>query len=174
MPRSQLFGVFTVKNVELLSLADFMFEACCNTAAEQSAGMTTGLNAHAIKRQAGWIDSARARLIAVADHPQPDMPASHPITYDREFKMPDMILVDGQALNTDAEAIATSWQLICYELMKSNSGGLGGGMSAFDADRCEQNIASVEQLVAAIASTSQTVDFPETSDPAALPGSRKK
>jgi hypothetical protein len=174
MSFKDMFGDFQLKNTELLSLADFAYEVCVTTCKEQSAGTTMGLDEHAIKRQAQYIENARARLAGIKDRPLPDLPATHPILFDRTYVEPDMITSEGSntPLNTDAAACAKSWHIVCYELVKSNSAGLGGGMTSYDAARCEQNITAIEQFLDAIAKAAD-VDFPETADPAAVPKKKK-
>jgi len=173
MAFEDLFGDFEYKNTELGSLADFSYEVCVTTAREQSAGTTMGLDQHAMGRQRAYIQNARDRLAGLAGRPMPDLPAVHPMTFMTTQVPPELISVDGKPLNTDAVAVAQMWQMLSYELLKSNSAGLGGGMTVFDANRCAQNISSVEQFLIAIEEAGD-VDFPETASPEAKPGGAKK
>jgi len=173
MPFSELFGTFEYKNTELGSLADFCYECCWTTAVEQSAGTTMGLDEHAMTRQRQYLQNARDRLAGLRDRPLPDLPAVHPMLFSTTLEEPSMISVDGKPLNTDAAATSQMWIMISYELLKSNSAGLGGGLTSFDASRCENNIASVEQFLLSVESAA-SVDFPETAAPAAVPGKRNK
>lgn len=170
---SDLFGTFEHKNTELGTLADFANEVAITTALEQSAGTTMGLNAHAFGRQVQYLENATARLAALANAPLPDLPATHPMTFETVHIEPELISVDGEPLNKDAKALCQMWQIFAYEMLKSNSAGLGGGVTSFDNTRATQNLAAIEQFVAAL-NAAADVDFPETAAPAAKPGSKKK
>lgn len=62
--------------------------------------------------------------------------------------------------------------MVAYEMLKSNSAGLGGGMTSFDGTRARQNVTAIEQFLMAIESAAD-VDFPETAAPAATVGKKK-
>jgi len=167
MAFEDLFGTWTVKNQELKSVADFANECAVNTAKEQSAGMTIGLNEHAMTRQAGWIKNIASRVESLAQRPIPDLPATHPVGFEVDHApSPELITVDGKDLNSDATAVCSMWQTIAYELVKSNSAGLGGGLTSFDATRTRSNVASLEQFLLAVQDAGD-VDFPETAAPEA-------
>jgi len=173
MLSEKLFEPQDVKNVELISLALFCNEVAVTSAREQSAGSTMGLTEHAQRRQAQYISNVRTRLDNLAKQPIPDLPASHPEAYECKFEKPEELLgKTGVALNSDASTVAQMWQLIAYELVKSNSAGLGGGLTSFDSSRAEQNVAAVEQFLIGV-SEAADVDFPETAEPGAKLGSAK-
>ena len=172
MAFEDLFGTFEYKNTELGSVADFSYEVCVTTAREQSSGTTMGLDQHAMGRQRQYIENARARLDGLIERPIPDLPAVHPLLFSTVQVSPEMISVDGKPLNSDAFAVAQMWQMVSFELLKSNSAGLGGGMTSFDGERARQNVTAIEQFLSAIESAAD-VDFPETAAPAATVGKKK-
>lgn len=163
---SDLFGIFTHKNTELASVADFGHEAGVNTAREQSGGSTMGINQHAFDRQAQYLQNATERLDALEATPIPDLPAVHPMTFETTHIEPDLITVDDIPLNKDTKALCQMWQMFAYELLHSNSAGVGGGAHKFDIIRARQNLGAIEQFVAALNSATD-VDMPETAAPAA-------
>ncbi len=164
---SDLFGTFQHKNTELATLADFGSEAGYNTANEQSGGSTIGINEHAFNRQVQYLQNATERLKALADAPIPDLPASHPMIYETTHIEPDLITVDGIPLNKDTKALCQMWQIFAYELLKSNSAGIGGGAHSFDVTRATQNLGAIEQFVGAL-NAATDVDMPETAAPDAV------
>lgn len=172
MAFEDLFGTFEYKNTELGSVAEFSHEVCVTTAREQSAGSTMGLDEHAMKRQRQYITNIRARLDGLIDRPIPDLPASHPLLYSTVQTAPETITVDDKPLNSDAFAVSQMWQLVSFEMLKSNSAGMGGGMTSFDGIRARQNVTAIEQFLAAIEAAAD-VDFPETAAPAATVGKKK-
>ncbi len=161
-----LFGTFVHKNTELATVADFGHEAGVNTAREQSGGSTMGINEHAFERQAQYLQNAGERLDALEATPIPDLPAVHPMTFETVQSEPDLITVDGIPLNKDTKALCQMWQMFSYELLKSNSAGVGGGAHSFDIARARQNLGAIEQFVAALNSATD-VDMPETAAPSA-------
>jgi hypothetical protein len=161
---SDLFGTFTHKNTELATLADFGNEAAINTAREQSGGSTMGINEHAFNRQAQYLQNAKERLDALANAPIPDLPATHPMTFETTHIEPDLITVDEIPLNKDTKALCQMWQVFAYELLKSNSAGIGGGAHSFDVARANQNLGAIEQFVGAL-NAATDVDMPETAHP---------
>lgn len=168
---SELFGTFEHKNTELGTLADFANECAITTAREQSAGTTMGLNDHAFERQVQYLKNAADRVKALEDAPVPDLPAVHPMTFHTEHKEPQLISSEGDTLNKDAQALCQMWQIVAYELLKSNSAGLGGGATSFDIARVRQNLGAIEQFVGTL-NAAASVDFPETADPTAKPAPR--
>jgi len=172
MGYNELFRTFEYKNSELGSVANFAYEAAVNTAEEQSAGMTTGLDEHAQRRQIGWLDHISARIDGVASRPTPDLPATHPNLYKQEHVAPETITVDGIPLNHDTLTMSQMWQILANELLSSNSAGLGGGMHEPDADRAVNIVESMRQFLASL-SGAPAVDFPETAAPAATKSKRK-
>lgn len=170
MAFSELFGTFEVKNTELAALAQFAHECAVTTAKEQSGGSTMGLNEHAMRRQRQYIENIRARIKSILGRPIPDLPVVHPMNFTVEWSEPELISVDGKPLNSDAKAVAQTWQIIAYELIKSNSAGMGGGLTSFDGERANNNVGAVEQFLAAIEQAAD-VDFPETAAPEAQPAS---
>lgn len=174
MPYEDLYGVYPVKNVELKSVAEFAYEVAYTVSSEQSAGATMGLDEHAMGRQRQYLENVRARVTALADRPIPDLPATHPILFNCDLSaMPPSMGVAGKTLNSDAEAVATLWMQFAYELVKSNSAGLGGGLTSFDAKRAVQNVDAIDQFLASIEAAAE-VDFPETAAPEATAQPRSK
>lgn len=172
MAFEDLFGTFEYKNTELGSVSDFAYEVCVTTAREQSAGTTMGLDAHAMGRQRQYIANARQRLDGLINRPIPDLPAVHPLLFNTVQEAPEMVSVDGKPLNSDAFAVAQMWQMLSFEMLRSNSAGLGGGMTSFDGARAHQNVTAIEQFLEAIESAAD-VDFPETAAPEATVGKKK-
>lgn len=161
--------VYQVKNAEIAWVAEFFYRCMVNTLKEQSSGLSTGMTVHAFARQAQWLIAARARLSAL-DHPIPDLPVTHPEPTVCDFSVVPDVLTDeaGRAVSSDCVAIATSWAACFAEACGSNSAGIAGGMLSFDLKRTTNNLAAVEQLLNAIALSSD-VDFPETAAPEATP-----
>jgi hypothetical protein len=164
---SDLFGTFPVRNAELRSVADFCNEAAWNTADEPSAGLTIGLDEHAIKRQRGWLQNANDRADAIKSRPVPDLPTTANIKYDCQYnEVPSLKAKDGKAINGDSEALVIMWQTVAYELAHSNSAAIGGGTIPADADRLLANLGAIEQFLDSIEKAS-VVDFPLTAAPEA-------
>ena len=164
-----------VKNSELKVLARFFHECAVNSAKEQSSGLTTGLDPHAIARQGQYLTAARLRAEALAARPFPDLPQSHPQLLDCDIsKVPDVIRsADGAILNDDILAVMEMWQRGAYELVKSNSAGLAGTLIQYDYIRIGAILDSIEQIVETFSQEALGVDFPETSAPDAIPGPKK-
>lgn len=168
MAFSDLFGTFPVRNAELRSVADFCNEAAWNTAEEPSAGLTIGLDEHAIKRQRGWLKNVRERAVALAERPIPDLPGTVAIKYDCQYgDVPQMKTKDGKAVNGDTEALCIMWQTVAYELVRSNSAAIGGGLIAPDSERLNANITALEQFLDSVEQAT-LVDFPMSAAPEAV------
>lgn len=172
MPFSDFFGPRQYKNPEVFLLAATAHEACANTAGEASASLTVGLNPHAITRCRDWIARFSGLLEAVHNQPAPDYTKVHPILLNVAWQEPSMPVDQfGEPLNQTTYTMMTKWQIIADELIKSNSAGLGGGMSDADYRRAKNNVDALEQLLNAIEASGDT-DFPETADPAAPEGKK--
>ena len=165
-----------VKNSELKVLARFLHECAVNTAKEQSSGLTTGLDPHAIARQGQYLTASRLRAEALATRPFPDLPQTHPQLLECDISTtPDIIRdKDGSVLNDDILAVMEMWQRGAYELVKSNSAGLAGTLINYDHVRILALLDSIEQIVETFSQEALGVDFPETSAPDAVPGPKKK
>jgi hypothetical protein len=177
MPFEDLFTKYEVKNTELKGLAEFCHEAAVNTAKEQSASLAIGLDMHAVVRQENWLAVAKLRAKALADHPIPDLPATHPmmLTCDLSVVPQFPLDSDGRVINGDCEQMMVAWMRVAVELLRSNSAGLGGGMLGFDIKRLNSNLDAIGQLLPGLSiEESGEVDFPETAHPEAVPGPRKK
>ena len=159
--------VYTVKNAEVAWVAEFAFRCMVNTLKEQSSGLSVGFTTHALERQTQFLAAIRARL-AATDHPIPDLPVTHPVPLECDFSGIPPVLTDdsGRPVSSDCVHVATAWGQVFAELCGSNSAGIAGGVLSFDLRRAENNILAVEQLIAAIAASSD-VDFPETAAPGA-------
>jgi len=172
MPFADLFGPRQYKNPEVFLLATTAHEAARNTAGEASASLTVGLNEHAITRCRDWVSRFSGLLEAVHNQPAPDYTKVHPILLDTEWYEPEMpVDSNGEPLNQTTYTLLTKWQIIADELIKSNSAGLGGGMSDADYIRAKNNVDALSQLLDAIEAAGDT-DFPETAEPAAPQGKK--
>ena len=169
MAYEELFQVFEMKNTEAKSLVEFCHECAWHTGKEQTASISIGIHEHAARRTQAWIDAGNARLDALAGHPIPDLPSSHPIIVLAECsKVPDMPRhEDGRVVNQDSENLMVMWQRCAYELARCNSAALGGGLLPYDTIRCRQNLASIQQFLDSVSRDLVQVDFPETADPGA-------
>lgn len=167
MGYAELFGTMKYKNTEVGFVAATAYEAACNTAEEPSGGMTTGLDEHAMARQRGYVAHIRAILDGAIMRPVPDLPFTHPNMYEQVFTAPSMITVDGVPLNQSTLALSQQWQILCNELLGSNSAGMGGGVLAADADRFVNIVAALEQFLDSL-EAAPSPDFPETAAPSAL------
>jgi len=166
-----------VKNSELKNLAKFCHEAAVNTAREQSSGLTTGLDPHAVTRQGQYLAAGRLRAEALSTRPFPDLPQSHPTLLECDISLVPDILRDenNRVVNDDVVGLMEMWQRLAYELVNSNSAGLAGTLINHDYVRVVAIFDSIEQIVETYSQEAIGVDFPETTSPdaTAKPKSKK-
>jgi hypothetical protein len=129
--------------------------------------LTIGLDEHAIKRMRGWLKNANERAEALSERPIPDLPTTAAIKYDCQYaEVPVLKSKDGKAINGDSEALCIMWQTVAFELAKSNSAAIGGGLTEPDSIRLVANLAAIDQFLGSIEAASE-VDFPMTAAPEA-------
>ena len=171
----EFYRVFEVKSTELRGLASFIHECGVNVGKESFASLAIGIDEHGDRRMREYVTAAQLRLTALASHPIPDLPRTHPILMKCDLsKIPDLPRdADGNAVNSDAENLMIAWQRTANELADSNSAALGGGMVSFDTTRCEQNLNSIIDILDSVSGAGSQVDFAETAEPAAKSSAKK-
>lgn len=177
MAFEELFQVYPNKNLELRAVAKTAYEFGRNIAKEPSAGMSLGLDIHAISRQRSYVQALIGQLEAFHNRPVPDMPYIHPTRFDIDLSEPYMQFTkDGIALNEDTELLAQYWMVCAVELAASQSAGLAGSVIDADYNRIKNHLDVIAQYLDELEARS-TVDIPETAFPGApleVPAGKKK
>jgi len=167
MAFEDLFKVYPNKNVEGRTVAKAAYEFGRNIASEPSAGMSIGLDEHAIKRQRQYIAAMRGYLKAFNERPIPDMPYTHPERFDIDLSDKYLQFTkDGIPINEDTELLGQYWMILAVNVAASQSAGLAGSLIAADMERCTNLVDTIEQFVNEM-ETRVTPDLPETAFPAA-------
>lgn len=168
MAFEELFKIYPNKNVELRAVAKVAYEFGKNIAQEPSAGMSIGLDEHAIKRQTTYIEVAKGYVEALHQRPVPDMPYVHPCRFDIDISEPyKQFTRDDIPINEDTQLLAQYWMILAVELAASQSAGLAGSLIKPDYERVINHIAVIAQFLEEMA-TRQTPDLPETAFPEAM------
>ncbi len=169
MAFADLFQVFPNRNAELRSLAKQCYEFGKTIAKEPSAALSSGLDEHAIKRQLSYVDHAVNMVEALHSKPLPDMPATHPITFD--INLSDQYITfttnvagDEIPLNESTELLSEYWMITAVELAKSQSAALAGSLVEFDYQRAINNLGVLSKLLAELQER-PILDLPETAEP---------
>lgn len=177
MAFEELFKVYPNKNAEGRNVAKVAYEFGRNIAMEPSAGMSIGLDEHAIGRQEGYIKTMRGYLTAFHERPIPDMPYTHPVRFDIDLSDPyEQFTKDGLPINEDTELLAEYWMMLAVSIAASQSAGLAGSLIDADFKRCSNTVDTIEQFINEM-KTRETPDVPETAFPAAaleVPAPTKK
>lgn len=178
MAFEDLFVTYPNRNAELRSLAKQCYEFGKTIAREPSASLGSGLDAHALKRQKSYIEHATQMVEALHAKPLPDMPATHPTSFD--INLTDQYLtftsnVAGQEvpLNESTELLAEYWMITAVELAKSQSATVAGSLVEFDYQRAINNLGTLAKLVAELEER-PILDLPETAEPGSAYGTVKK
>lgn len=167
MAFEELFKVYPCKNAELRAVAKVAYEFGMNIAKEPSAGMSIGLDEHAIKRQRTYVEVAKGYVEALHNRPVPDMPYVHPTRFDINLSEPYMQFTkDGIPLNEDTELLAQYWAVVAVELAASQSAGLAGSLTDADYARAKNHIDTITQFLDEM-ETRTAPDVPETAFPGA-------
>jgi hypothetical protein len=168
MAFEELFKEYPNKNPELRAAAKVCYEFGMNIAKEPSAGMSIGLDEHAIKRQRTYVRAAQGYLDALHNRPIPDMPYVHPTRFDIDLsEIYTQFTKDGLPLNEDTELLAQYWMIMAVELAGSQSAGLAGSMIDPDFERCNNHLAVITQFVDEMEARDMP-DVPETAFPGAI------
>ncbi len=165
MEYKELFKEYGVKNVELRSIVQLSHRIGLTIAQEPSAGMTIGLDEHALARQLAAVNAVQARLDAVHAKPIPDAPATHPTRLVADLtEQYKQFTQDGNAINFDTQQLSTHWIEFAVELAKSSSAGLAGSLTDADYQRSTNNLAAMKQVIEQLNAT-PALDLPETTYP---------
>jgi hypothetical protein len=163
----ELFKVYANKNVELEAVTKQCYEFGQNIAQEPSAGMSMGLDEHALGRQRQYV--ARARYVVEALHarPIPDMPYTHPTRFDVDLSEEYLQFTkDEIPINEDTEYLARQWMQLAVTLVGGQSAGIAGSLIDPDYTRAVNILAVIEQYLDEVA-VRPIPDVPETAFPEA-------
>lgn len=164
---SDLFKVYPNKNIEVRMLAYKAFEYGRNAAYEQSAGMSIGIDDHAIARQRRYVEDFNNRLDSIHARPNPDLPHVHPTRFDIDLtERYEEFTKDGLAFNEDTELLAAYWLGIAVSLAASQSAGAGGSLIDADYYRIKEQVAVISKFLDETEKR-PIPDIPETAYPAA-------
>jgi hypothetical protein len=174
MAFSELFQEYPNRNAELRSLAKQCYEFGKTIAKEPSAALSSGLDAHAIKRQLSYVDHAVNMVEALHAKPLPDMPATHPVTFpiqlsDQYVTFTTNVAGDEIPLNESTELLAEYWMITAVELAKSQSAALAGSLVQFDYERAVNNLGVLSKLLVELQER-PILDLPETAEPGSTIG----
>ena len=174
MAFSEMFQEYPNRNAELRSLAKQCYEFGRTIAKEPSAALSSGLDAHAIKRQLSYVEHAVHMVEALHAKPLPDMPASHPITFpiqlsDQYITFTTNVAGDEIPLNESTELLAEYWMITAVELAKSQSAALAGSLVQFDYERAINNLGVLSKLLVELQER-PILDLPETAEPGSTVG----
>jgi len=167
MAFEDMFRIYPNKNAELRAICKAAHEFGNTIAQEPSAGMSIGLDEHAIARQRSYVQSLSGQLEAFHARPVPDMPYVHPIRFDinlsekyRQFTK------DGMPINEDTQLLAQYWMICAVELAASQSAGLAGSIIDADYNRVVNHLGVITQYLDELENR-PVVDLPETAFPGA-------
>lgn len=165
-----MFKVYPCRNAELSSVAKTCYEFGKTIAAEPSSALSTGLDAHAIKRQQNYIGYTRALIEALHAKPTPDLPATHPTGFAVNLSAQYQTFVedidgDKVPLNEQTNLVAQYWMITAVELASSQSSAIAGSLIDYDYERSINNLDTLEKLIKEMTER-PILDLPET----ALPG----
>ena len=174
-----LYKVYPNKNIELRMLAAKAFEYGRNTAYEQSAGMSNGVDEHCIKRQRRYVEDYVDRVESIHARPLPDLPHIHPTRFDIDLSEPyEEFTKDGLALNEDTELLMSYWLGVAVTCASCQSAGMGGSLRDDDFERLTNQLAVISKFLDEVEKR-PIPDIPETAYPASAlsikktPGSSK-
>lgn len=177
MAFEELFKVYPNKNMELRAAAKTAYEFGMNIAREPSAGMSLGLDEHAVLRQRNYIEIQRGIVDALHSRPIPDMPYVHPTRFDVDLsEVYTQFTKDGVPLNEDSEYLAQMWMVVAVELAGSQSAALAGSLTDADYNRVINHLGVLSQYLDAC-EVRPDIDIPETAFPGAAleaPGKKVK
>jgi hypothetical protein len=178
MAFADLFQNYPNRNAELRSLAKQCYEFGKTIAREPSASLSSGLDEHALRRQKSYVDHAVNQVEALHAKPLPDMPATHPITFDIQMSDPYITFTtnvggDEVPLNESTELLAEYWMITAVELAKSQSASLAGSLVEFDYQRAINNLGTLSKLIAELEER-PILDLPETAEPGSTYGTPSK
>jgi hypothetical protein len=167
MAFEDLFKTYPNKNAELRAICKAAYEFGATIAQEPSAGMSIGLDEHAIARQRSYVVSLRGQLEAFHSRPIPDMPYVHPVRFDIGLSEPyKQFTKDGMPINEDTQLLAQYWMICAVEMAASQSAGLAGSIIDADYDRIINHLGVITQYLDEL-ETRPAVDLPETAFPGA-------
>jgi hypothetical protein len=177
MAFEDLFKVYPNKNAELRAAAKVAYEFGDTIAQEPSAGTSIGLNEHALKRQATYVDTMVGYIEALHKRPTPDMPYVHPTRFDIDLSRPyKQFTKDGIPINEDTELLAQYWMICAVEMAASQSAGMAGSLLDADYNRISNHLGVIKQFIEEM-ETREYPDLPETAFPGAeleVPGVKAK
>jgi len=167
MAFAELFMVYPNKNMELRAAAKVAYEFGMNISQEPSAGMSIGVDPHAMKRQRQYVSTILGYIENLHNRPVPDMPYVHPVRFDIDMSNEySQFTKDGLPLNEDTQLLAQHWMTLAVEMAASQSAGLAGSLIDADYDRLVNQVGVITQLLDEL-ETRGAIDIPETAYPAA-------
>jgi hypothetical protein len=162
-----LFRVYPNKNIEIRMLASKAFEYGRNAALEQSAGMSIGIDQHAIERQTLYVSDFNSRVDSIHAQPTPDLPHVHPTRFDVDLSDKyQQFTKDGLPINEDTQLLATYWLAVAVTLASCMSAGMPGGLIDADYNRIKAQMGVVSKFLVETAKR-PIPDIPATSFPQA-------
>jgi hypothetical protein len=169
---ADLFQNYPNKNVELRAIAKTAYEFGKNIAQEPSAGMSLGLDEHALRRQGEYIEILRGMVEAIHARPIPDMPYVHPTQFPIDLSDEYSQFTTDEhpmPINEDTQLLAQYWMMLASELAKSQSAGLAGSLTDADYARAVTTLDVIQQYRDEM-EVRPTIDLPETAFPEATLG----
>ena len=164
---ADLFKVYPNKNMEIRMLAYKAFEYGRNTAFEQSAGMSNGVDEHAVTRQRRYVEDYVDRLNSIHARPVPDLPHIHPTRFDIDMtERYQEFTKDGMALNEDTELLMSYWLAVAVTCASCQSAGMGGSLRDDDFTRLSNQLSVISKFLDEVEKR-PIPDIPETAYPAA-------
>lgn len=165
-----LFVKYACKNLSLRVLVRQAYKYGMNVSQEPSAARASGLDAHALARQVGYVAAMKLAADNLKSQPLPDWVVVHPTSFDIDLRTKYVQFVeesDGTqiALNEHTQQLCEMWMTLAVELACSQSSGQAGSLIKFDHARTMGTLAVIEKVLAELA-LGEGVDLPET----ALPG----
>lgn len=156
-----------MKNIELRAIVRLCHELGAGIAQEPSAGMSIGLDEHALKRQRQYIMRVLGMVESVHEKPIPDAPRIHPTEFPADLtKLFAQFTADNLAINKDTELLSTYWMTIAVEMALSQSATLAGSMTDADYTRAKTNLGVITQYLDEL-EKAVPLDIPETAHPEA-------
>jgi len=167
----QLFQIYPCRNSELRSVARQCHEFGFTIAREPSAGQSSGLDSHALRRQRSYVEHATKLVEAMKSKPLPDLPGTHPTSYNIDLTQQYQQFIENLGgnrvpINETTSMIAEKWMQIAVELAVSQSASLAGSLTEHDFSRATNNLESLSKMLDE-AEDRPSLDLPETAQPGA-------
>jgi len=174
MSFSELFKIYPNRNSELRYVARQAYEAGFTIAQEPSAGMSFGLDEHAIIRQKAYVTAITLSVNNLKAKAVPDRPAVHPIQFPINMSVEYSQFTEDLSgeqvpINEATQLLSEHWMTLAVTIANSQSAALAGSFIGPDHSRAINELEVITQLIKEIEDRPQ-VDLPETARPGASLG----